>query len=125
MTDPRFDGPGPDAAWEDLLGQGVFAVQFCGNCGIAQFPPGVVCRHCGGTDLVFQAASGEGTVYSTTTVRSREGGRNVAVVQLAEGPRMMSRVEGDPETVTIGLAVVARISGDETPVVVFDRKEQA
>jgi uncharacterized OB-fold protein len=63
-------------------------------------------------------------VYATTVVRRKpeQGGNyNVAVVQLEEGPRMMSRVEGiAPEQVRIDLRVVARlVEGDGGPLVVF------
>ncbi len=47
---------------------------------------------------------------------------NVALVDLAEGPRMMTRVEGlAADAVTIGMAVQARIARDEdTAYIVFD-----
>jgi uncharacterized OB-fold protein len=48
---------------------------------------------------------------------------NVCLVQLEEGPRMMSRVENmDPLQVKVGMAVRARIARDEAgqPLVVFD-----
>jgi uncharacterized OB-fold protein len=52
---------------------------------------------------------------------------NVALIDLAEGPRMMSRVEGvEPAAVAIGMAVQARIiDQDGEPVVVFDAVEPA
>ena len=47
-------------------------------------------------------------------------------VELDEGPRIMSRVEGvTAEEVQIGQRVTARVdTGGETPVVVFDRAEE-
>ena len=47
---------------------------------------------------------------------------NVALIDLAEGPRMMSRVEGvAPEAVRIGMAVKARVASEgDGFVVVFD-----
>jgi hypothetical protein len=50
----------------------------------------------------------------------------VALIDLAEGPRMMSRVEGiEPWEVTIGMAVQARIvTQDGEPVVVFEPLKQ-
>jgi uncharacterized OB-fold protein len=65
-------------------------------------------------------ASGAGTVHSTTTVRAREGDYNVSLIDLAEGCRLMSRVEGvAPEAVAIGMAVRAGITADPEPVLVF------
>ncbi|MNC72996.1 hypothetical protein D3C75_1241260 [compost metagenome] len=64
-------------------------------------------------------------VYSTTVVRQRppSPSYNVALIDLAEGVRMMSRVEGvAPEEVRIGMAVRAKISCDDpaAAVLVFE-----
>ena len=54
------------------------------------------------------------------------GDYNVALVELEEGPRMMSRVvDVDPAKVTIGMAVSAHIGLiDGQHAVVFYNKEQ-
>ena len=125
MSD-HFAGPGPDAVYRANLAAGKLALQICAACGDkAVFPPRAVCPHCGSTDLRWQAASGAGTVYSTTIVRDRPengGDRNIALIDLAEGARLMSRVEGLPPTqVRIGMAVKARIAKtDAGPLLVFD-----
>ena len=57
--------------------------------------------------------------------RTLEGSYNVALVDLAEGPRLMSRIEG-VETAQIGTRVKARIASiDDEPAIVFDVAEQA
>ncbi len=83
-----------------------------------------------GEDLEWAEPSGLGTVYSTTTIRKRppEPSLNVALVDLDEGPRMMSRVEGiDAEQVRIGMRVKARIVAaegeDPSHLVVFNPVE--
>ena len=61
-------------------------------------------------------------VYATTAVyRRNEEPYNVALVDLEEGFRMMSRVEGIPaEEVGIGLRVRFEVRGEEDgPVAVF------
>jgi uncharacterized OB-fold protein len=67
----------------------------------------------GETDLEWVEASGRGTVYATTVNRrspDKGGSFNVALIDLAEGPRMLSRVVGiPPEDVRIGMQVQARI----------------
>ena len=74
----------------------------------------------GRNDLEWVEASGLGTVYSITVNRTRAGDYNVALVELDEGPRLMSRIEG-VETVPIGTRVKARIIEiDGEPAVVFD-----
>lgn len=88
-------------------------LQQCDDCRKHVFYPRVLCPHCGSAALTWQPASGQGTVYSTTVVRRKveQGGDyNVALVDLSEGPRMMSRVDGlSPHEVTIGMAVRACI----------------
>ncbi|MEX1236252.1 MAG: OB-fold domain-containing protein [Roseovarius sp.] len=123
--DSRFDGAGPDAEWNAALSDGRFVIQHCDACDAAQFPPAVTCRSCHGAALRMVEASGKGKVYSTTTVRSREGAHNVSIITLNEGPRMMARVEGDPEAVRIGQAVAARVAPGEPPMVVFDPEDRA
>jgi hypothetical protein len=55
----------------------------------------------------WRVSAGRGTVYSATTVRPRNGEPyGLALIDLDEGFRMMSRVVGlPPEGVTIGLRV--------------------
>lgn len=63
-----------------------------------------------------------GVVYATTAVHSRDGEPyNVALVDLEEGIRMMSRVEGIPaEEVEVGRRVRFEVrEEDDGPVAVF------
>lgn len=84
------------------------------------FYPRVVIPGTGERDLEWVEAGGGGTVYAITVNRAREGTYNVALIDLDEGPRMMSRVDG-AETVAIGSRVRARIvQEDGAPLVVFD-----
>lgn len=61
--------------------------------------------------------SGDGEVYSSTVVRQpaeRGGDYCIAIVQLAEGPRMMTRVvDVDPGDVSIGMRVKAHIAAPD------------
>lgn len=122
------DHGGPDATYFAHLGRGDWRIQKCAGCGRHVFQPRVMCPHCGGDRFDWVAPSGAGTVYSTTVIRRRPdrgGDYNVCLVDLAEGVRMMSRVEGiAPETVGVGMAVTARLSEqDGAPLVVFDPAE--
>jgi uncharacterized protein len=115
---------GPEHEYKEKLAQGRFEIQKCAGCGKHVFYPRVLCPHCGADRLEWVAACGAGTVYSTTVVRRKPeagGDYNVALVDLAEGPRMMSRVAGvEPAAVRIGMKVNARIARDgETPIVEF------
>ncbi len=89
------------------------------------FYPRVAAPGTGETDLDWVEASGDATVYAITVNRSREGSHNVALVDLDEGPRMMTRIEG-VETVPIGTRVRARIVEEGgAPLVVFAPGDQA
>ncbi len=123
-TDRIFDGPGPDAQFAAFLKEGRFCLQYSPEADRYVFYPRVVCPYTGSTRLEWREVSGRGTVHATTVVRrkpERGGDYNVALIDLEEGARMMSRVEGiAPEEVKIGMKVQARIVEEEgTPLVVF------
>ncbi len=116
---------GPDRAYATFLAEGRLCVQKCGDCHRHVFFPRVLCPHCGHGELDWVETSGGGTVYATTVIRRRpEQGPayNLCLVDLDEGVRLTSRVEGvAPEEVKVGMAVKARIiQEDGAPLVVFD-----
>jgi uncharacterized protein len=114
--------PSPAAGYRAGLEAGELRFQRCGGCALAVFHPRVVCPGCGSTDLSWEASSGLGAVYSTTAVPVRDGEPyNVALVDLDEGFRVMSCVDGVPaRDVTIGSRVrLAVVDGDEGPVAAF------
>lgn len=118
--DPKQQGP--DQEFVQYLADGEFKIQLCCECGQHVFYPRLLCSHCGADKLTWTKPSGKGTVYSTSVPRGgKEGDYNIALIDLAEGPRMLSRVEGiAPEKVEIGMAVTAFIGEvDEKPVVLF------
>ena len=115
---------GPEKEFFDFLSQGHFMIQRSKNSGEYVFYPRVVMPKTGAEDLEWVPASGKGVVYATSVVRQRpeKGGvYNVALIDLEEGPRLMSRVEGcAPESVEIGMNVVAEIyPNDSNPVLIF------
>jgi uncharacterized OB-fold protein len=121
---------GPEEHYRTQLAAGQFELQRCDACRRHVFYPRLLCPHCGSSALSWVAASGEGCVHSTTVTRRRAesgGDFNVAIIELKEGPRLMSRVEGlAPDRVTIGLAVRARIARERDRVLlVFEPKDEA
>lgn len=110
---------GPEAQYRAYLRAGRFMIQRSRATGRHVFYPRVAVPGTGETDLEWVEAGGGGTVYAITVNRAREGSVNVALVDLDEGPRMMTRIEG-VETVPIGTRVRARIvEQDGAPLVVF------
>ena len=119
----KDDAPmGPQATYEQYLASGRFMIQRAKASGEHVFyPRGATAS--GDTDLEWVEASGGGTVYAITVNRSRDGSKNVALIDLDEGVRMMSTLP-DVETAPVGAKVRARVeTGAEIPRVVFDLVE--
>ncbi len=111
---------GPEAQFKAYLAEGRFMIQRSRSTGRHVFYPRIAVPGSGETDLEWVAASGDATIYAITVNRAREGSHNIALVDLAEGPRMMSRIEG-VETAPMGARVKARIAAiDGEPALVFD-----
>ena len=124
MPDTPPTAPRPEQEFLAFLAQGRFMIQRSRSSGRHVFYPRVAEPRTGATDLEWVPASGAGTVYATSVVRQRDPSQsyNVALIDLAEGPRMMSRVEGiAPDAVRIGMRVQARVAAEgDGFVVVFD-----
>jgi len=114
----------PDIEYRRWLAEGRFMLQRSRGRGAFVFYPRVAEPTTGATDLEWVEASGDGAVYSTTVVRQKPPAcdYNVALIDLAEGVRMMSRVVGiAPADVKIGMPVRARIVvEDDAPLVLFE-----
>lgn len=107
--------PAPDAEtapfW-DACKEHRLSVQKCRQCGTLRFPPNRICAECRSTEMDWVAVSGRATLYSWIVVRHpvpREVYADdvpyvVALVDLAEGPRMVSNLEGcEPEDARDGM----------------------
>ena len=114
----------PEQDYVAFLAQGRFMLQRSRQSGRCFFYPRICEPGSGSTQLEWVEASGEGTVYSTTVVRQKAPAQpyNVALIDLAEGPRLMSRVDGvAPEAVRIGMRVRAKIIREnEQPLLIFE-----
>lgn len=121
-------GVPPAEVYKRYLESGRLGFQRCSGCGAAVFYPRVVCPACGSADLAWETSSGRGVVYATTAVYRRDAEPyNVVLVDLEEGFRMMSRVEGLPaERVEVGTKVRLRMDReDDEPVPVFVLEDEA
>ena len=116
----------PEAEFRSHLDAGRFMLLHSPSRGAYVHPPRVAVPGSGETDLQWVPASGLGTVHASTVVRCKPPAAdyNVALIDLAEGPRMMSTVVGiAPADVRIGMAVRACIErGEDGPRVVFERE---
>jgi uncharacterized OB-fold protein len=120
----------PLAVYQAHLDKGELAYQWSPEAGRAVFFPRLVCPYTGSDRLEWRLSQGLGTVYATTVTHPREGAPyNVALIDLDEGFRLMSRVEDiAPEAVAICMRVrfrVHRPGGDEPAYPVFVLAEGA
>jgi len=105
------------------------AIQRCTECGRHFFYPRALCPFCHASTVEWVTASGRGTIYTFTIARRPAGPAFkadvpyvVALVELEEGPRMMTNIIGvEPESVRIGQAVKALFEDatDEVTLVKF------
>ncbi|MCJ7673111.1 MAG: Zn-ribbon domain-containing OB-fold protein [Acidimicrobiia bacterium] len=128
----RFDLPAPepetrpvwDAAREERL-----LVKRCADCGEAHFYPRPFCPRCWSEDVTWEEASGDATLYTWSTVHVNDlppfperVPYVAAIVELAEGPRMMTNVvDCDDAQLEVGMALHVRYRelDDEFSIPVF------
>lgn len=102
----------PDAEYQAFLDKGQFKLPRAKDTGEVFFYPRVAAPRSGSRNLEWIDASGNGIIHSVTVVSQRPPTPpyNVVLVDLEEGPRLMSRVEGiAADQVRIGMQVRARI----------------
>ena len=88
-------------------------IQRCNGCGRHWFPPSNRCQHCWSDNFEWLAVSGRGEVYTFTVYRRAYASELVdqipyvvAVVELAEGPRLITNIVGcSPDHVRVGMPV--------------------
>jgi len=88
--------------WEGCKA-GELRLQRCITCKHSYFPPRPFCPHCASREVEIYAASGKATLESyIINHRPRPDmgtePHSIAVVTLAEGPRMMTNIIGCPQT---------------------------
>jgi len=125
--------PIPDAEsqpfWDATL-EGRLVVQECEVCGQRQLYARSQCTNCHSPALRWIESAGRGTVYSRTVIRQNPNRSFkhmipfvVALVDLDEGPRVMTNVVGsDPDDVQIGARVRVRFEpvSDAAAVPLFE-----
>lgn len=108
--------------------EGRFPLQWCGDCDRPHHYPRARCPFCGGADLTWRDASGRGTIHSFAHQPGREGdGTMIVLVDLEEGPRLLSHVVGDRAGLSVGspVATTWTTAGDGTDLVTFELVEPA
>jgi uncharacterized OB-fold protein len=109
--------PGTETFWSEARAARL-TIPRCLDCGRHHFYPRALCPHCHSDRLEWSQVSGRGTIHSYTIVRRAPGPAfaadvpyAVVLIDLAEGPRMLSNLVGAKvDTIRIG----------DTVEVVFD-----
>jgi uncharacterized OB-fold protein len=103
-------------------------IQQCLGCSAFRFPPQRLCPECLGEASEWRAVSGRGTLYSFVVYHrlynpafSEDLPYNVAVVQLAEGPRLLSTIVGCPNEILRCDMPVEVVFDDVTPEVTLPK----
>lgn len=107
--------PTPETArfWEGT-GQHELWMQRCDDCAQFYFYPRPFCRFCGGSNVEWRQLAGTGTLYSFVINHlpapgfEAESPYVIALVDVTEGPRMMTNlinVPATPESITVGMPV--------------------
>lgn len=120
-TPPREKGPSkpvPSPSPEtkpfwDGCAAGELRLQRCQPCDAFYFPPRPFCPRCLSVDVAWETTSGRGSLH-TYVINHRaapgfEAPYAIAVVQLEEGPRLMSSivdVEQTPEALVLDMPLV-------------------
>jgi hypothetical protein len=114
MSDVSRPRPTPDEHsapyWESVAAHAM-RLQRCSRCATFRFYPTPVCPQCFSTAFTWEPVSGDATLYSFSIVHkpvtdafAAEAPYVVALVELAEGPTLMTNVEGVPhEAIAIGM----------------------
>jgi uncharacterized OB-fold protein len=103
--------PTPETAhfWEGTQ-KAELRLQRCKSCASTYFPPRPFCPSCASREVEVFAASGKATLYSYVINHlphpAFDGPYAIAVVELSEGPRMMTNiveVEQTPEALVLDM----------------------
>jgi uncharacterized OB-fold protein len=105
-----------------------FVLQRCSECQAYQFYPRPFCLKCGSAEVSWVPASGNGTIYSQTTVHvavlpELPPPYVVALVELDEGPRFTGGIVGGPSTIGGRVHLAWREREGQPPLPVFTPEE--
>lgn len=92
-----------NAPFWDSAKRHALEMQRCGDCGCFRYPVAEYCPRCLSPETEWTPVSGKGTLYSFIIVHQRYDPSfaddlpyNVAIVELEEGPRLVSNIVGIP-----------------------------
>lgn len=123
LSDQGIADPTTEPFWLACLERRL-VVQRCKSCGHHQFYPRPFCLSCEATSLEWVEAKGSGTIYSLTTIRlpvteELPPPYLLALVDLDEGPRLLTNIEGETAAIGDRVHLGWRARGELPPLPVF------
>jgi uncharacterized OB-fold protein len=115
--------PTTEAFWKACTERRL-TIQRCAGCGSHQFYPRPFCLACEGTALAWVDSTGQGTIYSLTTVRlpvtdDLPPPYLLALVDLDEGPRLLTNIQAETAEIGDRVSVAWRTRNGLPPLPVF------
>ena len=119
--------------WEGTR-EGELRLQRCVDCGRAYFPPRPFCPRCTSANTEISVASGRATLLSYVISHLPAPGFTppyvIAIVQLEEGPQMLTNVIGcepSPEALALDMPLKAQFmrASDEITLVLFAPEDRS
>jgi uncharacterized protein len=108
QVDPPRPGRDEQFFW-DGVARDELLLQYCSRCRTPRMPPGPMCPDCHSLEWEARPASGRATVHSWVVshhpTEPDPDGRIVALLDLAEGVRLVSNLLCDIGSVRFGLPV--------------------
>lgn len=115
-SNPQKPVPKPEADTEEFwkgCNNQELRFQKCGECGYVRWPPSYLCPECHSTETSWIISNGKGEIYTYCIFNmafqesfKEEVPYVTAVIELEEGPHLLSNVIGcDPSDVEIGMPV--------------------
>ncbi|MFW7343173.1 OB-fold domain-containing protein [Pollutimonas sp. H1-120] len=104
MSIPEIAENTVSAPYWQALREGRLDFQHCGNCGNSWLPPRNHCPSCLASDVSWLTATGKGRLQSWVVYHKAYAPQlndripyNVAIVELVEGPRLLTNIIGCPD----------------------------
>ena len=114
--------------WEGLAA-GEIRFQHCDGCQLPVWPAHSFCPHCGGKSLQWRKSTGQGTIYSHSTVVrgptpafASIAPYTVGFVEMEEGYFLFAQIDAAQEAIRVGVPVSAKLidrGGQNLPVFVL------
>jgi uncharacterized OB-fold protein len=113
------------ASWWQAVQDRRLMINICGECGRKSLSTRSFCPHCWSEDVVPEQATGQAMLYTWSVIHQNGAPFDsrtpyvVAMVDLAEGPRLMTVIEGCPvQNLRAGMELTIAFRDDDDGFIV-------